>query len=58
MATKSILKNVNIKGGAQTRALLHALEHAEQHRGKEVVLSRSVEEIRGDDVCKFFEKMR
>lgn len=57
MATKSMLKNVNIKGRAQTRALLHALEHAEQHRGKEVVMSRSVEEVRGDDVRKYFKKM-
>lgn len=53
MATKSFLKNINIKGKKQTRELLRALEYAEKHPGKEVKMSRPVVELRGDDAKKF-----
>lgn len=56
MATKSFLKNVNIKGRSQTRKFLDALEYAEQHRGKEVVMSRPVTELRGEKAIEFLQK--
>ena len=53
MATKSILKNINIKKRSNVRDLVSALEHAEQHRGKEIVMSRPVNEARGSLVKTF-----
>lgn len=54
MATKSILKNINIKGRKQTKQFVDALEHAQQHKGKEVTMTRTVNEIKGDKVKAFF----
>ena len=48
MATKSFLKNINIKSRDQARKLADALEHAEKYTGKEVILQHSVTEARGD----------
>lgn len=56
MATKSILKNVNIKTRQQVRQLTYALENAENKRGKEVILSRTVAELKADQVMHFFNK--
>ncbi len=53
MATKSILKNVNIKGRRQVKRLVEALEHAQQHKGKHVSMSRAVTEIKADKVNDF-----
>ena len=53
MATKSFLKNINIKGRKQTRDLLRALKYAEKHPGKNVEMSRPVVELRGEDAQKF-----
>ena len=48
MATKSFLKNINIKKQNQAKKLADALEYAEKHTGKDVIMSRSVTEARGD----------
>ncbi len=53
MATKSFLKNVNIKSRDQARRLADALEYAQTHAGKEVVMSHAVTEIRGEQVKAF-----
>ena len=50
MATKSFLKNVNIKSRDQARKLADALEYAQNHTGKEVVMNHAVTEVRGEQV--------
>ena len=55
MATKSILKSININGKNQVHNLIKALEYAEEYRGKDVILSRTFSEIKGADIKKFFE---
>lgn len=54
MATKSISKNINVKGRKQVKKLVDALEHANQHRGKTVNMSRTVTEVKEDEVNEFF----
>lgn len=54
MATKSILKNVNIKGHRKVLQLANALEHAEGKTAKPVALRRTFSEIRAEDICKVF----
>lgn len=54
MATKSISKNINVKGRKQVKRLVDAMEHAHQHRGKTVTMSRAVTEVKGDKVNEFF----
>lgn len=53
MATKSFLKNINIKNYHQAKKLADALEHAEKHIGKEVTMKHSVTELRGDKAKEF-----
>ncbi|MBO6178891.1 MAG: hypothetical protein J6O04_06945 [Selenomonadaceae bacterium] len=53
MATKSFLKNINIKSYDQAKNLAEALERAERHTGKEVILKHSVTEVRGDKAKDF-----
>ena len=55
MATKSIIKNVNIKGRKQISQLVSALEHAHEYRGEEVIMTRAVSEVNGEKINKFFE---
>ena len=54
MATKSILKNINVRGRKQIKMLADAMEHAEAFQGKEVTMSRPVSEIKGDKIKDFF----
>lgn len=55
MATKSIYKNVNIKSRDLARGLVNALEHGKGKKSKTVEFSKSVEEVKGDDIKKYFE---
>ena len=48
MATKSILKHVDIKDRKLGKSLVIALENASQKRAKDVQLSRTYEDVRGD----------
>ncbi len=50
MATKSILKNVDIKDKKLGKSLVIALENAAGKHAKDVQLSRSYEEVRGDKI--------
>lgn len=56
MATKSILKNVDIKSKVLGRSLIIALENAEGKSSKEVTLSRTYKDIRGDKIKEIFGK--
>lgn len=53
MATKSILKNINVRGRKQVRRLADAMEKAEAFRGKEVVMRHAVVEIKGEQIKDF-----
>lgn len=48
MATKSILKNVDIKDKKLGKSLVIALEHAANKHSKSVQLTRTYEEVRGE----------
>lgn len=54
MATKSIYKNVNLRSRELTRGLVNALEHGRGKKSKVVEFSRSVEEVKGEDIKKYF----
>ena len=56
MATKSILKNVDIRDKKLGKALVVALESAVSKKAKEIVLSRTYKEIRGDNINEIFGK--
>lgn len=50
MATKSMLKNIEITDSKSAKALVIALERAYTTKGKEVKLSGSYRDIRGDKI--------
>ncbi len=54
MATKSILKDVNIKNKRSAKKFVDALENASGKTSKTVVYSRTVTELKGDDIKKYF----
>lgn len=56
MATKSILKNINIDNKQFARTFVKALEEAEDSKYRPTKLSRECKEITGDKVRKFFGK--
>ena len=58
VATKSFLKNINIKTAKQAHNLIDALEKAERHCGDEVVMSRVVNEVPRDQMKKFVKNIR
>lgn len=54
MATNSIYKNVNLKSKTLTKGLILALENAMNKQEKKVQISKSVKEIKGNDLKKIF----
>ncbi len=56
MATKSLLKNVDIKDKKLGKSLVIALEHASNKRTAEVQLSRTYEDVRGEKLRRIFDK--
>ena len=48
MATKSILKNVDIKDKKLSKSLVIALENASKKHAVDVTLSRTYEDVRGE----------
>lgn len=52
MATKSMLKNIDIKDSSLGKSLVVALEHASDKSSKEVRLSRGYSDYNGDDIRK------
>lgn len=56
MATKSILKNVDVKDQRMGKSLVVALEQASNKRSKNVVISRTYSDIKGDKINEIFGK--
>jgi len=54
MATKSILKNIDIRNKSLCRNLLNALEHAEGKKSKEVKLNKPYAEIKKEQIKELF----
>ena len=54
MATKSIMKNVDIRDRKLCRSFVEALENAEGKGSKEVILSRTFKEVSGDKIKELF----
>ena len=54
MATKSILKSINIKDRKSARSLVNALENASGKHAKDVVRSRSFSDASREDIRKMF----
>ncbi|WP_231614307.1 hypothetical protein, partial [Clostridioides difficile] len=54
MATKSILKNVDVRKKAFGRNLVSALENAKNKQEKEVVLSKKCSEVPKDKIKDIF----
>lgn len=52
MATKSITKNVVMRTKPLARNFVHALENAEGKSSKEVVVDKTVHEIKGETLRK------
>lgn len=50
MATKSILKNVDIKNQHLGKSLVIALENASNKQSKDVILSRRYKDIQKNDI--------
>lgn len=56
MATKSILKNVNISDKKLAHTFVNALGRAENAKYEAVQLTRKCKEIKGDKIKEFFSK--
>lgn len=54
MATKSILKSVDIKDRRLCRQFVKALEYAEKKKSIHVEISKPVREVRGNDIKELF----
>jgi hypothetical protein len=57
MATSSIYKEVRVKSRRLCRNFVNALESAENITGKEVLLSKRFQEVKGDNIRKMFNKI-
>lgn len=55
MATKSILKNVEIRDRKFGRKFADAIEKAKTTHSKEVVYSRPYREVKGEEIKKLFD---
>lgn len=54
MATKSIMKNIDIRDKKLGKNLIVALENASGKHSKEVQISRTYSEARGEQIKKIF----
>lgn len=54
MATKSILKNVDIKDKRLARSFIYALEKAQSKKTRDIQLSRTCSEATGEEIKKLF----
>jgi len=54
MATNSIYKEMRVKNTGYCRNFVAALENAEKKSSKDVVLSKRIQELRGDILKKMF----
>ena len=56
MATKSMTKNVVVRSKPLARNFIRAVENAERKTGKDVLMSRSVHELKGSVLKEMFSK--
>ncbi|MGN0354504.1 MAG: hypothetical protein ACI4EI_05460 [Muricoprocola sp.] len=56
MATKSIVKNINITDSEKANILINAFDSSEKIQYREAELSRECVELKGNDIKEFFEK--
>lgn len=54
MATKSVLKNIEIKKPANARAFANALENAQRKRAETVRIKKAFSDASRDDIRKMF----
>lgn len=54
MATLSILKNINIRKKKLIRSFVAAMEHAQEKTAKDVQYSRTVSDVKGEELKKIF----
>lgn len=58
MATKSILKSVDVKDKNLAKSLVSALENASKKKSKDVSLSRTYSDVRGEKIKDIFGSKR
>ena len=56
MATSSIYEDVRIKNRSECRRLVSALESAMNKKGKDVIIPREVQTIKGEKIKELFSK--
>ena len=56
MATKSILKNVDVKDTKLAKSLVVALENAPNKKGQSISLSRTYTDVKSDKIKEIFGK--
>ena len=56
MATKSILKNIDIRSTDQAKRFVKALERAETRKSQEVIIDKKVSSPTADEIKKMFGK--
>ena len=54
MATKSFLKNIELRDKKSVERFVRALENAEKFQGKKIILDKQVEYARGEELKKIF----
>lgn len=54
MATKSILKDINIRDRHSARNLINALETSKTHKGDEIKMTKPVKDIPKDKIKAIF----
>ena len=57
MATSSISKNINIKNPKLARALVNALENAQNKKCEKVILSQPCKTLRGEEIKDYFSNL-
>ena len=55
MATKSIMKNIDIKKRKSCHAFVSALEYAKRRKGKKVQISKHIKEVAREKIKEFFQ---
>lgn len=58
MATKSFLKNINLRGETQSKAFIRALERSKVTKEKEVILSRPASDMSREEIRQIFRPER
>ena len=57
MATSSILKNIVIRDNKSAKNFIRTLERASKKAGKDVVVSKRHNDVKGNDIKEMFREM-